>query len=194
MAIPKLTAEERAQALEKAKAARAKRAQIREDLKGGKLSVKQVLDMRGDDVVGRMKVSTFIETLPGYGKAKAEEGGFLEWARYAGHGYGTPRRSVEEHVAAGEQVVLEIDMQGAFQVREKMPSAKLVFVEPPSMEELERRLRKRGTEDEGAIAKRMAAAEVELSRKMEYDKQLVNDDLDEAVAELVAYVNEQAQS
>ena len=72
MAIPKLTAEERAQALEKAKAARAKRAQIREDLKGGKLSVKQVLDMRGDDVVGRMKVSTFIETLPGYGKAKAE--------------------------------------------------------------------------------------------------------------------------
>jgi len=126
--------------------------------------------------------------------AMAEEGGFLEWARYAGHGYGTPRRSVEEHVAAGEQVVLEIDMQGAFQVREKMPSAKLVFVEPPSMEELERRLRKRGTEDEGAIAKRMAAAEVELSRKMEYDKQLVNDDLDEAVAELVAYVNEQAQS
>ena len=101
---------------------------------------------------------------------------------------------MEEHVAAGEQVVLEIDMQGAFQVREKMPSAKLVFVEPPSMEELERRLRKRGTEDEGAIAKRMAAAEVELSRKMEYDKQLVNDDLDEAVAELVAYVNEQAQS
>ena len=73
MAIPKLTAEERAQALEKAKAARAKRAQIREDLKGGKLSVKQVLDMRGDDVVGRMKVSTFIETLPGYGKAKAEK-------------------------------------------------------------------------------------------------------------------------
>ena len=73
MAIPKLSAEERAQALEKAKAARAKRAQIREDLKDGKLSVKQVLDMRGDEVVGRMKVSTFIETLPGYGKAKAEK-------------------------------------------------------------------------------------------------------------------------
>lgn len=73
MAIPKLSADERAQALEKAKAARAKRAQIREDLKSGKLSVKQVLDMRGDDVVGRMKVSTFIETLPGYGKAKAEK-------------------------------------------------------------------------------------------------------------------------
>ena len=73
MAIPKLSAEERAQALEKAKAARAKRAQIREDLKDGKLSVKQVLDMRGDEVVGRMKVSTLIETMPGYGKAKAEK-------------------------------------------------------------------------------------------------------------------------
>ncbi len=73
MAIPKLSADERAKALEKAKAARAKRAQIRDDLKSGKLSVKQVLDMRGDDVVGRMKVSTFIETLPGYGKAKVEK-------------------------------------------------------------------------------------------------------------------------
>ena len=73
MAIPKLSADERAKALEKAKAARAKRAQIRDDLKSGKLSVKQVLDMRGDDVVGRMKVSTFIETLPGSGKAKAEK-------------------------------------------------------------------------------------------------------------------------
>ena len=73
MAIPKLSADERAKALEKAKAARAKRAQIRDDLKSGKLSVKQVLDMRGDDVVGRMKVSTLIETLPGYGKAKAEK-------------------------------------------------------------------------------------------------------------------------
>ena len=73
MAIPKLSADERAKALEKAKAARAKRAQIRDDLKSGKLSVTQVLDMRGDDVVGRMKVSTFIETLPGYGKAKAEK-------------------------------------------------------------------------------------------------------------------------
>lgn len=73
MAIPQLSAEERAKALEKAKKARAKRAQVREDLKSGKLSVKKVLSMREDEVVGRMKVSTFIETLPGYGKAKAEK-------------------------------------------------------------------------------------------------------------------------
>ena len=126
--------------------------------------------------------------------AMAQADGFLEWARYAGHGYGTPRRSVEEHIAAGDQVILEIDVQGAFQVREKMPEAKLVFVEPPSMAELKRRLRKRGTESDEAIAERLAAAEVELSRKMEYDKQLVNDDLDTAVAELVAYINDQARS
>ena len=119
--------------------------------------------------------------------------GRLEWARYAGNGYGTPRASVEEHIARGEQVILEIDMQGAFQVREKMPEAKLVFIEPPSMAELERRLRQRGTETDEAIAERMATAELELSRKMEYYKQLVNDDLESAVAELVGYINEQAQ-
>ena len=73
MAIPQLTPEERQAALEKAKAARIKRAEIREDLKTGKLTLKQVLDMKDDPIVGRMKVSTLIETLPGYGKAKAEK-------------------------------------------------------------------------------------------------------------------------
>ena len=73
MAIPQLTPEERKAALEKAKAARIKRAQIREDLKAGKLTWAQVIDMKDDEVVGRMKVSTLIETLPGYGKAKAEK-------------------------------------------------------------------------------------------------------------------------
>ncbi len=73
MAIPQLTPEERAQALEKAKQARAKRAEVREQLKSGKLTLAQVIDMRDDEVIGRMKVSTLIETLPGYGKAKAEK-------------------------------------------------------------------------------------------------------------------------
>lgn len=123
----------------------------------------------------------------------AESDGFLEWARYAGNGYGTPRASVEDHIAQGDQVILEIETQGAFQVRDKMPEAKLVFIEPPSMEELERRLRGRGTEGDEAIAERLATAELELSRKMEYDKQLVNDDLEAAAAELVAYIDEQAQ-
>lgn len=123
----------------------------------------------------------------------ASEGGFLEWACYSDNLYGTPRASVEQHMAAGEQVVLEIEVQGAFQVREKMPQAHMVFIEPPSMEELEVRLRGRGTEDEATIVKRLAAAEVELSRKMEYDKRLVNDDIDRALEELVSYVNMQAE-
>ncbi len=73
MAIPQLSAEDRQAALEKAKAARIKRAQVREELKTGKITLKDVLDMKGDSVVGRMKVSTLIETMPGYGKAKAEK-------------------------------------------------------------------------------------------------------------------------
>ncbi|NPD30326.1 integration host factor [Eggerthellaceae bacterium zg-1084] len=73
MAIPQLSAEERKAALEKAKAARIKRAEIREQLKSGKLSVKEILGMKDDPIVGRMKVSTLIETLPGYGKAKSEK-------------------------------------------------------------------------------------------------------------------------
>lgn len=120
--------------------------------------------------------------------------GFLEWARYADNCYGTPRASVEEHLAKGEQVILEIDMQGAFQVRERFPEAHLVFIEPPSKEELERRLRARGTETEEVIQARLAAAELELSRKMEYDVQFVNDDVDQATAELVDYVNERAEN
>lgn len=114
--------------------------------------------------------------------------GFLEWAEYSGNRYGTPRASVEEHRRAGQNVILEIEVQGAFQVRDKVPDAVLIFIEPPSLEELERRLRARGTEDEQAIQKRLATAEVELSRKMEYDKRLVNDDLDEAARQLAAMI------
>ena len=96
-------------------------------------------------------------------------------------------------MAAGRQVILEIEVQGALQVREKMPEAHLVFIEPPSLEELERRLRGRGTETDDVVKKRMDTALVELSHKMEYDIRLVNDDLDEAVAQLVAYVNNTAE-
>lgn len=125
--------------------------------------------------------------------ALADEGGFLEWAEYAGNCYGTPLASVQREMAAGRQVILEIEVQGALQVKEKMPEAHLVFIEPPSLEELERRLRGRGTEADDVVRKRMETALVELSHKMEYDIRLVNDDLDEAVAQLVAYVNNTAE-
>ncbi len=117
-----------------------------------------------------------------------EADGFLEWAEYSGNRYGTPREPVESRLAAGRDVVLEIEVQGAFQVRENMPEATLVFVEPPSLEVLEDRLRKRGTETEEAIARRLETAKVELSRKMEYDKRLVNDDLESAASEFVGFV------
>lgn len=119
--------------------------------------------------------------------------GLLEYATYSGNRYGTPRASVEKHISQGDQVILEIDVQGAFQVRERMPGVHLVFIEPPSLEELERRLRGRATEPDEVIEQRLSAAKVELSRKTEYDITLVNDDLDEATKKLVAYVNEQAE-
>lgn len=121
------------------------------------------------------------------------EDGLLEWARYGNARYGTPRATVEEHIACGDQVILEIDIQGGFQVREKFPAAHLVFIEPPSLDELECRLRGRGTESEEAIADRLETAKVELSHKMEYDIRLVNDNLDEATAALVRIVDEQAE-
>ena len=121
---------------------------------------------------------------------QASQGGFLEWAEYAGNLYGTPRAFVEEQIAQGKQVILEIEVQGALQVKEQMPEAKLVFIEPPSIEELKARLVGRGTESDADVQARMAAAEVELERKMEYDRQLVNDCLDHAVAELADYIHE----
>lgn len=124
----------------------------------------------------------------------AEAGELLEWAEYSGNCYGTPRASVTEHMGLGKQVILEIDVQGAFQVRDMIPEAHLVFIEPPSIEELERRLRGRGTEDEKTIQKRMDAAKTELARKEEYDYCLVNDDLELAVKALVSYVDEQANN
>lgn len=116
------------------------------------------------------------------------QNGFLEWARVHGNSYGTLRSRVQDHMNAGGQVILEIDVQGAFQVKKAMPEAHLIFIEPPSLEELERRLRGRGTETEEVICKRMKTAEVELAQKMEYDVQVVNDELERATDELVSYI------
>lgn len=116
------------------------------------------------------------------------EDGFLEWAHVHAHRYGTPRKTVEEQIQQGKQVILEIDVQGAFQVKDKMPQAHLVFIEPPSMEELYRRLKSRGTEEEDVIDARMQVAKLELEEKIKYDYTLVNDDLEQATDLLVAYI------
>ena len=115
--------------------------------------------------------------------------GFLEWAQVHDHKYGTSREAVERAIQEGKQVILEIDVQGAQQVRKHMPQAHLIFIAPPSLQELERRLRQRATEPEEVIVRRMNTAKDELLHKMEYDIQLVNDDLDTTSSQLISYVD-----
>ena len=109
--------------------------------------------------------------------ATIADGGFLEWAAFAGHRYGTPRAPVERRLAAGEPVLLEIELQGARQVRAAMPAAFMVFLTPPDLTVLEDRLRGRATEDEQAITRRLARARDELAAAEEFDAVVVNDDV-----------------
>ena len=117
---------------------------------------------------------------------QVSEAGFLEWAEFAGNLYGTPRNAVEEQLAAGRPVLLEIELEGARQVRRSFPAGFQVFVRPPSFAELERRIRSRGTDSEEAIGRRLQRAQVELAAAEEFDAILVNDDLDQALAALEA--------
>lgn len=112
------------------------------------------------------------------------EGGLLEWAEFAGNLYGTPRQPVDEHLAEGRSVLLEIELEGARQVRQSYPSGFHVFIKPPCFQELERRIRGRGTDSEAAIQRRLEQARVELDAETEFDAALVNDDLDQALADL----------
>jgi guanylate kinase len=114
------------------------------------------------------------------------EGGFLEWAEFAGNLYGTPRRPVEERLADGQTVLLEIDLQGARQVRKAMPDAQLVFLTPPSWDELVRRLTGRGTEPPQVVERRLAVARDELAAEGEFDLTLVNTSVPDVVARLLA--------
>jgi guanylate kinase len=113
-------------------------------------------------------------------------GELLEWAEFAGNRYGTPRAAVLEHLERGEPVLLEIDLQGARLVRKAMPSARLVFLAPPSWEELVRRLTGRGTEPPEVIERRLAAARTELAAEEEFDTTLVNTSVEDVSAELLA--------
>ncbi len=117
-----------------------------------------------------------------------DEDQLLEWAEYAGERYGTPRGPVEEAVAAGRIVVLDIELQGALQIKEHDPAALLVFLVPPSFEELERRLRARGTEPEAALQRRLARAREELEAAHQFDVEVVNDDLDRCVEEVLGAI------
>lgn len=110
--------------------------------------------------------------------------GFLEWAEFAGNLYGTPREPVERQLAAGRPVLLEIELEGARQVRGSFPAGFQVMIQPPSLEELERRIRGRGTDAEAAIQRRLERAREELAAAAEFDATLVNGDLELALVEL----------
>ncbi len=117
------------------------------------------------------------------------EGAMLEWAEvFSGRRYGTLRAPVDAHRDAGRDVILEIDVQGAAQVRDGEPRALLVLLAPPSLGDLERRLRGRGTEDEVRLAERLDAAERELAQASWFDQRVINDDLDRAVEEVAAII------
>jgi guanylate kinase len=115
---------------------------------------------------------------------RVSQGEFLEWANVHGHRYGTLLSEVRRNLAEGRSLILEIDVQGGLNVRRIHPDAVLVFIEPPSMDELERRLRGRGTEDEASIECRLENARREMEMAASYDVRIVNDDLTRASEEL----------
>jgi guanylate kinase len=121
-------------------------------------------------------------------------GDFLEHATYSGNRYGTLRSEVDRRLATATSVVLEIELQGARQVRAAMPESVQVFVAPPSPEALRERLQRRGTDSEDAIVERLRVAERELAAQREFAHVIVNDDIDRAAAELERTVRAQLSS
>jgi len=112
------------------------------------------------------------------------DGGFLEWAEFAGNLYGTPRTAIERQLQAGRAVLLEIELEGARQVRQSFPAGRQLFIAPPSLEELERRIRGRGTDSDEAISRRLQRARIELAAATEFDACITNDDLEHALGQL----------
>lgn len=120
---------------------------------------------------------------------RVQAGEFVEHADYAGRRYGTLRSELEDRLGAGVPVVLEIEVQGARQVRETMPEAVQVFIAPPSLSDLRTRLAGRGTDGEEEVERRLAVAEQELAARREFAHVVVNDDLERALDELTAIVS-----
>ncbi|MBQ3161673.1 MAG: guanylate kinase [Oscillospiraceae bacterium] len=117
-----------------------------------------------------------------------ENDGMLEYASYCDNYYGTPRKPVEDMLEQGKHVILEIEVQGAMKIKEKCPEAKFIFILPPSLKELRRRLNKRGTESDDVIEKRLNEATGEIKQAYKYDYALVNGELSIAVDDLLAII------
>ena len=112
----------------------------------------------------------------------------LEWAEYAGNYYGTPKAQVVEQINLGNYIILEIEVEGARSIASMFPDVQLIFILPPSIEELEQRIRSRGTNSEESIANRLEIAKQEIAASSEFDCQIVNDELETAIAKLEAAI------
>ena len=124
-------------------------------------------------------------------RAMVERGEFFEWAQVHGHLYGTSRKAIEERLMHGEDVVLEIDWQGALQIKRLFPHAVLIFILPPSWQELEQRLRRRGEDHAQVIATRLANARTEVAQAQHFDFVIVNSLFETALFDLKAVVHSQ---
>ncbi len=121
-------------------------------------------------------------------EAMIDSNALWEWAEYAGNYYGTPRAKVEEQIQQGKTVLLEIELVGARAIKKILPDALSIFILPPSIAELESRLRGREQDTEEAIARRLERAREELAASGEFDRQIVNDDLETALAEIAVAI------
>lgn len=121
-------------------------------------------------------------------RQKIHKGEFAEWAEVHGHLYGTSAKDVEEVLDRGLDILLDIDVQGAKRLFAKYPEAISVFVTPPNMEELQKRLWKRGVDSQAAVERRLRNAEAEVAQAHEYDHVVVNDDLDQTVSDLESII------
>lgn len=119
---------------------------------------------------------------------RMKESELVEWAEVHGENYGTPRKFIDEQLAGGHDVVLNIDIQGGFSVKKAFPDAVMVFILPPSMEVLEARLRNRGADESTVIERRLNTAREEITASETYDYIIINDEVDEAVSDLQAIV------
>ena len=122
-------------------------------------------------------------------KNEAATGNLLEYAEFAGAWYGTPRKPVEDRLNKNQVVILEIDLQGARQVKESMPDAFMIFLKPPSIDELKRRLIERGTEKPEELELRLKVATSEIEAENEFDAVVINEDVQSAVEQLVRLLN-----
>ena len=118
-----------------------------------------------------------------------DRGELLEWVNYCGNFYGKPKKYIEETLKLGYDVIVEVEVEGAKNIKKSYPDSLLIFIVPPSFEDLEQRLRNRGTETDDVIENRIKRAKEEIKKASSYDYQIVNNDVDEAVCELVKKVD-----